>query len=372
MTRLWTPYFVLPNVQLSDAIECDIAAIAPANDQRVAALKRQHPMFRRFLNRFADNFGEKFEPAALILDMNAARSFQTIDALAGFRDVVAISTVTQSRAQQIVQPRGLRVCFGEAFALYPWMLDRNYEDLIGNTPAILGTHEVASFRGQSSPALPRHSLRPSEIDGPLFEALVAGWKRQFSSAAPVWADTVLMRSLNMAYNATLLPAGTDTTLYDVGRIISLWVSAFEILVHPGGTGQANRDRVFDLIEKTPWVAKASAALSYDTGGKVKVKRTAASWLYQKLLDRRNDFLHGNPVDRASLILEIPKRSLFEFAAPLYRLALTSFLCLKLGTPAPDENDLEFASYIAGLTAFQGPQLRSEKAVLAALKPRVAS
>lgn len=36
----------------------------------------------------------------------------------------------------------------------------------------------------------------------------------------------------MATQASQLPAGLDTTLYDLGRIAALWVSAFEILTHP--------------------------------------------------------------------------------------------------------------------------------------------
>lgn len=60
MTVGWTPVFVLPNLPLQAAIGCDIAVIAPANDPRVTAIKRAQPMFRRFLNRFSDNFGQKF------------------------------------------------------------------------------------------------------------------------------------------------------------------------------------------------------------------------------------------------------------------------------------------------------------------------
>src|SRR5580704_15462348 len=68
MTTDWTPVFVLPNIPLEAAIGCDIAALAPAHDRRVAALKRAHPTLRRFLNRFADNFGQKFEPTQVRLD----------------------------------------------------------------------------------------------------------------------------------------------------------------------------------------------------------------------------------------------------------------------------------------------------------------
>ena len=125
--------------------------------------------------------------------------------------------------------------------------------------------------------------------------------------SPPWEDVALMRSLNMAYQASLLPAGTDTTFYDVGRVVSLWVSAFEILVHPGGSGQANRDKVFEMIERTTWAIPASGQLAHDTGGKAKVKRTLASSLYQVLYECRNNFLHGNPVESAP-ISSFPRRS----------------------------------------------------------------
>lgn len=369
MSDAWTPIFVLPSVPLEVAIGCELAALAPAHDRRVAALKRGHPSFKRFLNRFSDNFGQKFEPSVLLLHAAAPPAFRDIAALASFRDLIAISAVAHGRASELIHPRGLRVLFGEAFAIYPWMLDRHYEDVIGSTPAILGTHEVASFKGQSSPTLFRTSLAESEIDQPLLAALMKRWRRRYEAAEPAWVDMALMRSLNMAYQASLLPAGTDTTFYDVGRVVSLWVSAFEILVHPGGNGLANRDKVFELIERTPWKIPASGGLSHDTGGKTKVKRTLASWLYQALYECRNDFLHGNPVERDDLILEIPQRTILEYAAPLYRLALTSFLPLAFDPPMPSSEDTEaFGSYIAEHMEFTTPQKNAEEALLTALRP----
>lgn len=364
----WTPIFVLPNVPLQAAIGCEIATLAPTHDPRVAAIKRAQPMFRRFLNRFSDNFGQKFEPAVLLVNAEAPAAFLDISALASFRDLIAIATTSYGRAFELRHPRGHRVMFGEAFAIYPWMLDRHYEDVIGSTPAILGTHEVASFKGQSSPAIFRTPVDESDIDQPLLSALMARWTQRYESAEPAWADVALMRSLNMAYSASLLPAGTDTTFYDVGRVVSLWVSAFEILVHPGGSGQANRDKVFELIEKTPWVIPASATLAYDTGGKTKVKRTLASWLYQALYDCRNDFLHGNPVDRAKLMLPLPQRTVFEYAAPLYRLALTSFLPLVYAKPMPSEDAKAIGAYIAERMEYMGPQEFAEEALLTATRP----
>ena len=369
MTVEWTPVFVLPNVPLDQAVECEIAAIAPAHDRRVKALKRAHPTFKQFLNRFSDNFGEKFEPAVLLLDADAPPSFRDVAALGSFRDILALSAVTHGRALELRYPRGHRVLFGEAFAIYPWMLDRHYKDVIGSTPAILGTHLVSSFRGQSSPTLFRTPLAASDIDEPLLAMLLARWRRRYEAHEPAWEDVALMRSLNMAYQASLLPAGTDTTFYDVGRIVSLWVSAFEILVHPGGSGQANREKVFELIERTPWVIAASGQLAHDTGGRTKVKRTLASWLIQTLYDCRNDFLHGNPVDRSTLLLATPQRTIFEYAAPLYRIALTSFLPLTYDAPIPSkENPKALGEYIADRMTFMYPQETAEEALLTSTQP----
>ncbi|MFO1073810.1 MAG: hypothetical protein U1E17_14275 [Geminicoccaceae bacterium] len=370
MTADWRPVFVLPNIRLEAAIGCDIAALAPAHDRRVATLKRTHPTFRRFLNRFADNFGEKFEPAVLILNMAAPPIFQDVMPLASFRDLVALSAVTHERALALRYPRGHHALFGEAFAIYPWMLDRCYEDFVfGITPAILGRHKLSCFKGQSSPALFRSSLGISGIDQPLLAELMTRWHRRYETEEPAWQDVALMRSLNMAYHASLLPAGTDTTFYDVGRVVSLWVSAFEILVHPGGNGHANRDKVFEMIERTSWEIPESRQLTHDIGDKSKIKRTLASWLYQKLYECRNDFLHGNPVESSNLILSKPQRTIFEYAAPLYRIALTAFLPLIYSAPMPSIFDADTSgAYIVDLIAFRRPQKVAEQALLTATQP----
>ena len=175
MTSLWIPVFVLPNVSLATAIGCDVAVIAPAHDRRVSILKRQHAMFRRFLNRFADNFGAKFQPSVMLIKSGAPTTFSEIGTLASFRDIIALAAVTRGRALEVLYPRGHRVLFGDTFAIYPWMLDRNYGRLIGSSPAILGLHEVGSFNGQSSPSIFRTELSASDIDQPLLTELMDRW-----------------------------------------------------------------------------------------------------------------------------------------------------------------------------------------------------
>jgi hypothetical protein len=177
-----------------------------------------------------------------LVHAEAPPSFGEVTTIAGFRDLIAISAVAYNRALALCHPRGHRVMFGDAFAIYPWMLDKDYEDLIGNTPAILGTHEVAKFKGQCSPAIFRTAPDGRDLDQPLLSKLLHRWRRRYETSRPDWADMALFRSLNMAYHASLLPTATDTTFYGVGRLAALWVSAFEILVHPVGTARRTGTR----------------------------------------------------------------------------------------------------------------------------------
>jgi hypothetical protein len=365
MTK-WSPVFVLPNIEIGEPIDGEIAILAPAHDRRVVDLAQAHPNFKAFLGNFSDAFGVRLAPTIVLVRADSPKSFYTVDALASFRDLIALSVIAYNRALELKYPRGHRVLFGNAFSFYPWMIDKDYEYLIGRTPAILGLHEVSKFRGQCSPELFRMDLRSSAIDEPLLRELLMRWRRRYAVAAPAWPDIALFRSLNMGYHASLLPAASDTTFYDVGRLLSLWVSAFEILVHPGGDGVANRDKVFDLLEGVCWGLSGCSEKRFETGGKKKINRTLGSWLYQALYDRRNDFLHGNPVAHADLQFSGSGRNLFEYAAPLYRLALTGFLPLVFTRTMPSRGDAEaVGSYIAEHSAFSRPQRMFEEALLTA-------
>jgi hypothetical protein len=162
----WTPVFVLPNVKLAEAIEGELAILAPAHDPRVEAVGQAHETFRSFLDRFTDAFGVTLAPTVLLLRSDAPAAFFHIDALASFRDLIALAVIGYSRALELAFPRGHRVFYGDAFDFYPWMVTNDYEYLICKTPAAGGIHEVGSFQGQSSPKLFQSRLeRHTEVGG---------------------------------------------------------------------------------------------------------------------------------------------------------------------------------------------------------------
>lgn len=365
----WTPVTVLPNIDLQSAIDADEIALVPATDDRIAGLCAKYPKLASFLDRFGDAFGQDVLPAVMLVRTDAPETVFTVEALASFRDAVALSVITRTRALEILHPRGHRIRFSNAFWFYPWMLDKNYEHLIASTPSMLALHDVDEFRGQCSPETVPMRLMDMDIDSTLLTALCREWRRCYVNQRPKWRQRALFRSLNMANQASQPPAGRDMTFYDIGRSIALWVSAFEILAHPG-KGRVSLRAVYDLLERAEWGHKALRAKRYkahETNAKTKTRRIAPCWLYGEIYGARNDFLHGNPVRAGRLVVKRSGRSLFQYAAPLYRMALAGFLRLTWSRPIPSANkDIEaFAKYAAERMQYLSYQDKIEEAVATA-------
>jgi hypothetical protein len=362
----WLPVFALPNLALDEAIETTVAALVPSHDTRVKGLREKHSSFDQFLRRFSDSFGVRFEPALILLKADAPKMFFDIGALSSFRNLIALSAIMKNRALEIRHPHRHGAVFGEVFAFYPWMLDKHFEHLIGQTPALLGIHQVCKLKAQSSPALSRPKVTVSSLDAPLLDDLLQRWERRYRAEQPDWLDEKIFRSLNMAYHASLMPALSDTTFLDAGRLIALWVSALEILVRPEDR-EVRREHVLNLLDKAHWERSVLHERSYTVGRKNPVERTLAACLCDRLYECRNDFLHGNPVDRNSIRLPNTKRSIFQYAAPLYRIALAETLKLRINKPDPSLADPEACGeFISARLSFLGPQRVIEDALLTAV------
>lgn len=75
------------------------------------------------------------------------------------------------------------------------------------------------------------------------------------------------------------------------------------------------------------------------------------------------------VKRGNLLLATPERSIFEYAAPLYRIALPCFLPLPYPVAMPSSRDAAaFGAYIADHMEFMGPQKDAEESLLTATRP----
>ena len=361
----WEPIWALPNIDLDEPVESPLFALVPASDPRVERLKREYGSFQTFMSRFQDTHENPISPTLIIRRTDAPEPFRKLDAAASFRDLLVASTVPLARSRTIIDGRNLyRATYSSFFWVHPWMLDNRYEKITAHTPATLALHDVEQFRGHSSPELSRTTLLRGDFDEPLLQELLCRWRARYETAKPKWADVALFRSLNMANRACLLPAGADFVIHDDGRIAGLWTAAFEILVHPGGDGQANLNKVFDLLQEIPWIDKTCAYRRFPIRrGRRREQRNLACWLYNRIYTCRNDFLHGNPVTRKNLLLPISRRFLTLHAATLYRLALSSFLDLAWKEPLPELEDAQaFARDITRMWRFQEPQSKCEEAL----------
>jgi hypothetical protein len=360
----WVPVLALPNLDMRGAIECNHAAIVSPVDPRVEQLRKDHPNLTTFLSKFRGQFGEQVWPSLLLLHTNAPPSCYTAEAVTAFRDIISLSVIPYARSSRLRFDKASGLAFTNTFQFYPWMLDKQYEDMILVNPANLHVHLLGEFNGQSFPEQGHASIMERDIDLPLAKKLINRWVVRFTAATVEWKDKALFRSLNMANEAGRIPALTAGVFYDGGRSLALWVSAYEILAHPGGTGQSNIGTVSALLESVKWLDAKLAAATHTIPGKTQQKQLA-TWICKKVYDLRNDFLHGNDVEPAALNLN--GKPVTDFAACLFRLALTGFLDLHFYVPIPPSEDAKATgAFISQRMTFHKFQRAYESALLTAI------
>ena len=360
----WVPILILPNLDMTTTLESQYATIVPPTDRRVQELCADHPNLAKLLWKFLGQFGERVRPSLLLMRSDTPNSYYNTEGITAFRDILSLSVVPYARATRLCVGRSAASIYTNAFQFYPWMVDRNTDEVISSNSAQLHIHELVKFFGQSFPEQPRVSITRSDIDQPLVAELLNRWFVRFASGTPEWKDRALFRSLNMANEAARIPASTATVFYDVGRSLALWVSAYEILVHPGGKGRSGSAAVCAMLERVKWHRKKLTESTYVIGRKSE-KKPLATWICKRIYDLRNDFLHGNEVRPSDLTLN--NQPIIDFAGCLYRLVLTAFLDIEVHPPLEDaDSDSQYFRSRMGVHRFQ---LRYEDALLKAIASR---
>jgi hypothetical protein len=362
----WTPVLALPNLDIRGKLECQYAAIVPPDDSRIERLRRDHPRLTEFMSKFKGQFDEPIWPSFLLLKADAPKSYYIAEAVNGLRDVLSMSVVPYARARRLYYNRPNGLAYSTPFQFYPWMIDKSYDGIIMTNPAELSVHVVEEFSGQSFPEQRQQTIMEQDIDLVLANAMLNRWSPRFADGEAEWRDKALFRSLNMANDAARIPASTAATFYDVGRSLALWVSAYEILAHPGGRAESNFQTVSAVLEKVKWREPGLSAASHTIPGKTPKKVMLATWICKQLYDLRNTFLHGNDIDPEKQ-LKLNGKVIIDFAPCIYRLLLTGFLDLHWDEPTPDISETEAAaSFINGRSRFEKYQRMCERALLTAV------
>jgi hypothetical protein len=327
----WIPMFAMPNVQPQNPIELDGIAFVSAFDDRIKALRGKYRNYDAYLNQFSDEFGVKLNPGTIMVWEDAPLLYRRVDALSSFRDAVSIASISKTWAHilryggHMDGPR-----YSNTFSFYPWLLDENYNNVATQSIAVIGVQQLASMHAQSVPAFSFCRLLPNMVDHALLNELLKRWAHRYSTEKPHWKDRALFRSLNMANAAANLRGHADVTHYDLGRLIALWVSAFEILAHPPYGRQNGYRQVYALLNSLQWRnsrcrEKRFSPYPHKRGTP---RSNLPCWLYGQLNSIRDDFIHGNRVGDNSLITKRSHRAIQSYAVVLYRMALAAFLDLK--------------------------------------------
>lgn len=333
MALKWSALGALPSIDMKPGYFAgDYMAVVGAHDGRYREAIANGPNLDNFLSKFEGSHGERLMPSLLIRS-DAFPDRPNSEAISSFMDIVIACVVLDVRVRTVTWRRNVGPFYADSFEIYPWMIAPDGRRLVAQNAALWAVHELGRFRGTASAAVPVQEIGQEPVHPRFFKQLLAIWKSRFIDGQDDWTSRAILRSLKMATSALRLssPTGSTESFYDYGRILSLWVSAFEILVHPGPTGKATRQKVLDLLKTIPWQSSMAREETHQAdfgGGNIRNVRLANA-LYVKMNDLRNDFLHGNPVEPEKFRLD-NGTWILSYPAAIFRMALSTML------PDPDE------------------------------------
>lgn len=326
---MWIVLFALPDLSLSESIGNENIAIVSHDDPRIIEITERSSYAKAFVENFEDQFGRKNYPSLLIINDSAPQHLREIDAIVGFRNILALSTIIKGHEHSLTSTFVAYPLYSDYFDFYPITISKNDDGFLTQSPSVLGfDDERRKFRGQTSPSLAGSvHVRARPIEN-LFNQLQEVWERRYlRKRLNEWSTQTLFRSLEMAYQASSMPFKNYSTVYDYGASSSLWVSAFEILSHPK-KGRASLLTVLELIGKYDWLHRDQKRRAYviNYGGQRRHVNLSQK-LYKELYDTRNAFLHGDPVTPNRLKpFRIKKaQPITRFAPLLYKIALQNYL-----------------------------------------------
>ncbi|TWT52015.1 hypothetical protein [Allorhodopirellula solitaria] len=325
----WDFGYLMPQISFTESIENQSLALVPFSDPRFVAIANSCDATNALKSGLTDAFGRDCKSSALLVNSNAPGNIDFV-AVLDFRNAVAISSLIDGFSLQLSGGNAGYPQWSNYFDFYSYTPTTD-GNLVGQSLALTGYERSEGFAGQTTPYLPPSTSIHPGVDNGVLDALLLQWNRKHLNKKSDRGTRALFRSLQVASAASRLPGvGTRVpTIHDLGLSVATWVSAFEVLSHPGN-GNANKTTVLDCLEDASWMSPKLKARSYQSkshSGKTVRRINFCQRLYTELYQTRNDFLHGNKVAFKSLFPFRDDRlpSLPAIAVLVYRAALEGFL-----------------------------------------------
>jgi len=298
----WMLFRVLPNIEVPWIFESlsEKVAVVPYGDARANDIRARSPGAAKLWNGFRDIYGNQMEPSGLVYHQDLAETANTEEALIAFRNIVALTSALPGWADVVSHPDGTpsNPLWSDAWALYPVEVSQK-ETLITVNPALsVGSSPNTPFVGMPNPLIPLYRDQ-YQVDWPVLALLLNAWEVHYLRGQRRHQYRALFRALEVAMHALELPAYNLSSMYDFGLSLSIWVSAFEVLLHPGSGGKVDEFRVLSCLQGLKCVTPKLNHKRYVVAVRGPSRRgTWVERIYHQLYSARNAYLHGNPILKA--------------------------------------------------------------------------
>ncbi|HMQ70089.1 MAG TPA: hypothetical protein PKA90_14015 [Ignavibacteria bacterium] len=293
---MWKISFILPNIKLSNNVETDYLALVNFEDERITKIIEEENNALKLLNGFKNDSNDSIKPAVLIYKEFHPDKVISTDSMVTFRDIVAISTILSNWSLDYSEASPFGPLFSNSYDFYPITIGKD-----GNLKTI--NPATTSFHSPNSPFLATPSREVSRVesgleDPILYKALIGLWKQKYELGKEDNIYSIkVFRSLEMAYYALSIPSKNESSEYDYGLILTLWVSAIEILVKPKDKNVTKIDVINFL--KSHGLKDPNLNLDFqeiNIGNNQKLNINFIQKLYLIIYDYRSNYIHGDEIN----------------------------------------------------------------------------
>jgi len=226
---MWKIAYILPNIIITTGIETENLALVPYEGERIEVIKEEQKGASKLLDGFVDDFNTLVKPAVLIVKISSPENLLSIDSIVVFRNIIALATILPNWALDYSLGSVLGPLFSNSFDFYPVILTTEGYIITDNPSKLnLGSTEAPFF---ATPSRESARVNIGLQDPMLFKPLLKLWKDKYElNKEESYLFRKIFRSLEIAYFALSIPTKNESSIYDYGLSISLWISAIETLV----------------------------------------------------------------------------------------------------------------------------------------------
>jgi len=321
----WILTSVLPNFIFEQAFNEKYICLTHSQDDRLMSIRNKYSPIDELLDSFIDTRLNKIQPSVILLHKKLYRSRKRHEAVIAFRNLIALTIILGNWIPVIGHKNAMSfsIYFSEYFDLFP-LSGYNSKLLFLSTPALSSTMSSTKNKFQSSYYLPSLNMIYSYVDEEIYSVLFKIWENYYVKRQETHFYSSLFRSFEIAFSASKMTLDNQSTVYDIGVKLGLWISAIETMFHPGGDKEIHLHEIlfelnqFDFIDN-----KNSSYKSYFFSNKKKYEINLVAKIYLEMYKARNDFFHGNPIKIFRLYLFNDKRfpPLIQIAPLIYLIAL---------------------------------------------------